>query len=86
MKVIDARSGTEMHVGDTVDWGDGESITLLEVKPGWLSASAHVRRVGARDMLFNGAWQPVTNTFWTPLQVRWTHPRFFLRHVAFLPS
>ena len=87
MKVIDARSGTEMHIGDIVDHGDGESITLLDVKPGWLSAAARVRLVKNDTMMRAGdSWHPVTNTFWMPLQVRWTHPRFFLQHVAFLAS
>lgn len=43
MKVIDARSGREVKIGDTIDWGDGEKITLLDVYPGLFSASALVR-------------------------------------------
>lgn len=43
MRVIDARSGHEVKIGQTIDWGDGESITLLDVDPGIFSASAIVR-------------------------------------------
>lgn len=43
MRVIDARSGHEVRIGQTIDWGDGESLTLLDVDPGLFSASAIVR-------------------------------------------
>lgn len=76
MKVIDPRNGIEMKVGQTSEYPGGESITLLDVKPGWFAALARVRSVTERG----------TSEFWTPLQVRWTHPRFFLQHVGFLPS
>lgn len=34
MKIIDARSGQEMHIGQTITYPGGESVTLLEVRPG----------------------------------------------------
>lgn len=79
--MIDARSGKEMAVGDAVDYSDGESIVLLEVDPGILRARARVRRVIS-------TWPAgvMTREDWVPLQVRWAHPSFFLRHVAFIPS
>lgn len=43
MRVIDARSGKDMKIGDTVEYGDGESTTLLDVYPGLFSASALIR-------------------------------------------
>lgn len=84
MKVIDARSGQELAIGASVSYGDGEGVTLLAVEPGILSARARVR------LAYHDYSQPgeplVTRETWTPLIVRWTHPRFFLQHVAFLPS
>lgn len=42
MKVVDARSGKEMKIGDVADWGNGEYIRLLDVDEGLLTASAFV--------------------------------------------
>jgi hypothetical protein len=81
MKVIDARTGTELAVGTPVIYGDGEGVTLLSVEPGLLSARARIRST-YRDH----ANRLVTSETWCPLAVRWTHPRYFLQHVAFLPS
>lgn len=87
MRVIDTRGGSELAVGATVTYPDGEAITLLEVEPGFLSARARVRMT-YRDYS-NPNYQRgqlVTKDAWTPLAVRWTHPGFFLQHVGFLPS
>ncbi len=116
MKVIDARSGREVKIGDTIDWGDGEQITLLDVDPGLFSASAIVRithrdhsksvlepsgesteivgyyndgRVEAVQSPLLRVVKPgplVTIVREIPLQVKWTHPRFFFQHVAFIAS
>lgn len=82
MRVIDARSGRELKVGDIVDWGDGERLTLIDVEPGWFSASAVIETV-ERDL---DAQRLVTRRMQVPLQVRFTHPAFFLQHVAFINS
>lgn len=42
MKVIDARSGKEVKIGDRIEWGDGEFVKLLDVESGLFSASAFV--------------------------------------------
>lgn len=82
MKVIDSRSGTELEVGQTIDRGGGESVTLLAVEPGLVSAQALVR------MVYVGGPQstPVVTQAWTQLAVRWAHPKYFLQHVGFLSS
>lgn len=72
MRVIDARSGEELVPGMTMTYPDGSGFTLLSVKPGLFTAYAKVNS--------NGVIQTV------PLAVRWTHPRFFMQHVAFFPS
>ncbi len=80
MKIIDARSGQELVPGSDVRYPvfngepDSDNYQLLEVKEGWLTASARIRRL--RD----------GNTRWTHLVVRFTHPSFFLQKVAFVPS
>lgn len=94
MKIIDTRSGEEMTIGQSIRHGDGESVTLLEIDPGILSARARVRIVRRPDFLREdprkpGSFRPaplVTTDMWVPLVVRFTHPAFFLQHVAFLPS
>ena len=90
MKVIDPRNGIELAVGQTSRYPDGESVMLLDVEPGLLSARARVRLVG-RSALYTIDHQTqergmVTIERWVPLRVRWTHPNFFLQHVGFLPS
>lgn len=95
MKIIDARSGQEMTIGQTISYTDGESVTLLEVEPGILQARARARTVH-RDMtklqsagfgVIDMSKLPlITQEQWVPLTVRWTHPAFFLQHVAFFPS
>lgn len=88
MLVIEARTGKAMHVGDTVSYPGGESITLLEAKPGVLTAQARLRMVHLdfSEPALEIAPRYVTREVWVPLQVRWTHPNFFMRWVAFVPS
>lgn len=87
MKVIDTRSGKPITVGQTIEHGDGESVTLLEVEPGLLKARARVSTT-FRDLARAVDNPPlrVIASAWVPLTVRWTHPTFFLEHVGFLPS
>lgn len=76
MKVIDAYTGQEVLVGQTIPTPGGGTMTLVDIDVGLFSASATADfKEGAR----------VTRRIF-PLQVRWTHPRFFLQHVAFIPS
>lgn len=42
MKVIDARSGRELKIGDRVDYPDGEYVKLLDYDPGIFMASAWI--------------------------------------------
>jgi len=77
MKVIDARSGKVLKVGDTVEYPDGESLTLIDVRPAFLTAKVRVRVVQTIPT-------PLTLERWISVDVRWTHPRYFLRPVAFL--
>lgn len=74
MKVIDAFTGRSLKVGDSFSDPSGDDVTLMAVRPGAFSASALLRypRKGL--------------TKWVELQVRWTHPSYFLKHVAFVPS
>lgn len=74
MRVIDARTGAEVHNGSRLAHEPGWTYEVLQIKPGILQASAIVRHV------------ETCKVFEQPLQVRWTHPNFFLQHVAFVPS
>jgi len=84
MKIIDSRSGLFLNVGQTLSYHGGESLTLLQVRPGILSAKALVRLVH-KDYTRPG--DPLTTTeSWTPLIVRYMHPHFRWQRVAFVPS
>lgn len=73
MRVIDARSGREVRVGDVVDYGRGEWWKLLRVEQqGLWEAQALVDGTHGLQRV--------------PLAVRWTHPSFLFQHVAFFPS
>lgn len=75
MKIIDARSGAEVVPGQTVRYEDGEWWRLLEVDPRFFSAHELIEHSSAPG-----------RTRWVPLTVRFTHPGFFGRRVAFVPS
>jgi len=82
MKIIDARSGEELKPGTIVHYLDGGFVELVSVESGLLSASAMIKRRYFNPMA--DKW--VEDTVRTPLHVRWTHPKFFLQHVAFIPT
>lgn len=88
MKVIDARSGREMRIGDTVEYGDGERLRLIDVDSGLFSASAVIettyRDHGTRVEV--GRPPLITRRAQVPMPVHWLHPRFLFQHVAFIPS
>ncbi|MCC7024606.1 MAG: hypothetical protein IT338_17395 [Thermomicrobiales bacterium] len=84
MKIVDARSGKAVQIGQTIKYPwtpefqphGPEWIRLVDVRPGIWSASAIIQRGnGVRS-----------ETLEIPLVVRWTHPSYFLQHVAFLPT
>lgn len=88
MMIIDAHTGKEMQIGDTVDHDDGCIITLLDVRPGFFDASALIQiaysdPASGEPVMRDGV---TARTLWQPLHVRWTHPCFFLKHVGFLPT
>lgn len=69
------------HGQKKVQWGNGEALELLSVEPGLLSAQACILST-YRDQ----TGKLVTQQSWVPLAVRFTHPNYFLRHVAFIPT
>ncbi len=82
MKIIDARSGEVMTPGKTVEYGDGESVTLEEVDDRILSARALLQTVH-RDPYTN---ELVRQRQWVPLRVRFLHPAFMFQRIGFIPS
>lgn len=76
MRVIDAFTGAEVVIGQTIPTPEGGTMTLVDIDAGLFSASATAD--------FRQGSKTIRRVF--PLAVRWTHPRFFLQHVAFIPS
>lgn len=77
MRVIDARSGREVKVGDVVRYSDGDWWELLDLETGFTWARAWVR--GAIEYQTFGPRS-------LPLTVRFLHPEFPLQRVAFAPT
>lgn len=77
MKIIDARSGSEVSLGQTVRYpADPEaSYSLIGVEENVLSAKAFLQCPPGSDQVVA-----------RQLQVRFTHPDHFLQKVAFIPS
>lgn len=76
MKIIDANTGHEIEIGVPFRNVHG-TVTIEHVKEGLLSAKAFIKietDAGA------------THLMRSPLIVRYLHPAFFLKKVAFLPS
>jgi len=95
MKVIDSRSGREMRIGDLVEYPDGESVRLIDVDEGLLSASAIVEvtsidwsaaHIDARTMRVIGTPPLRRGRHQVPMTVRFLHPNYRFQKVAFLPS
>jgi len=74
VRIIDARSGADVVVGQTITYPDGEWWILRKFEPGIFKARAFV--VGNR----------IISPQWVDMPVRYTHPGFFLQRVAFMPS
>jgi len=85
MRVIDARSGKDVQVGDVIDYGVTPAIVggqrewwkLLDVKDHVFTAQALVEYHQGDG---------TTWTRWSPLTVRFTHPAFMFQRVAFVPT
>lgn len=88
MKIIDARSGKEIKIGETIVYSDEEYVKLLDVVSGIFKANALVQRKYPLKYK-TGIHTDVgfaENQIWIPLVVRFIHPKYFLQHVAFIPS
>jgi hypothetical protein len=74
MKVINVRDGQEVRVGELLLMPavDGSRTRLLAVEEHLFSAT--------------GLFDQDGELLRVPLQVRYTHPAFFLQKVAFIPS
>lgn len=75
MIIIDARSGNEVRIGVPVTYplDPDAGYKLLAVKEKLLSATALIQYRGQEPR-------------WTTLLVRYVHPRWFLKKVAFVMS
>jgi hypothetical protein len=76
MKIIDANTGQEPEIGVPFNNING-TMVLLGVEEGLFSA---------RGLFGHPCDNPNCPDVWVPLQVRYTHPGFFLQKVAFIPS
>ena len=89
MKVIDARSGKEMTLGERVEYPNGEWMRLVDVESGLFSATAIVETYAmniADILLPQDERRYIRMTQQVPLTVRWFHPAFLFQHVGFIPS
>lgn len=92
MKIIDAFTGREVKVGDTVPMPGGGEFRVAELSLGPLGLAlnsigyalfgrgliAPKIRVESADQHLNGQW--------VPLMVRQSHPKYPGQTVAFIPS
>jgi hypothetical protein len=78
MIIVDANTGQQVKEGDSFTNVDGHHV-VCAVRSGIFSASILMSTVP------RGANMPLPPQ-WRPLTVRWTHPRFFGRHVGFINS
>jgi len=89
MKVVDARSGAELSVGQRLDYpplqnGDEDWIKLVEVKEGIFTADVRVLLPVLKGPRMDG--RPATGMVTRRLRIRWLHPAFPFQRVVFLPS
>jgi hypothetical protein len=76
LRVIDARSGDDVEIGQTVVYPDGTGWTLIEIDDRFFTAEARVRTWDGQKASEHDQ----------QLAVRFFHPAFFLRRVGFFPS
>lgn len=79
IRVIDARSGDDVKIGQTVTYPEGAGWTLLGVRDQIFSATARVRS-------WDASFGMAPHEHDQPLAVRFLHPSFFLQRVGFFPS
>lgn len=84
LRVIDARSGEDVQVGQIVNYPDGEWIRLDDVRSWFFGASALIT-AAHKDYTKNGG-PIVVKQQRVPLAVRFLHPGFPGERVAFIPS
>ena len=75
MKIVDARSGREIRVGQHVEYVGGDpfdAFTLVSIDDRFFTASATILREGKR--------------FTFPVPVRFMHPSYLFQRVIFYPS
>lgn len=72
MRVIDAFTGKDVCVGDSLVGPNGKTWTLVGLDDRWLRVTARIETEG--------------HIHEVPLQVRFFHPLFFMQRIAFVPS
>jgi hypothetical protein len=82
MKIVDAFTGRAVSVGDVVPSPGGRPWKLLDTRDAFFRVWALVSEVP--DVLDKGTGASAPR--WTELQVRFTHPKYFMQRVAFVPS
>ena len=78
-KIIDARSGRQVQIGDTIRYHGGETMQLLDVKVGVFTA----------DLLVRSRWHENPGgavESWVKGPVRYFHPKFLFRRIVFIPT
>lgn len=78
MRVVDSFTGREVRVGQSCADPYGHTWTLVALEDRFFSARALFEFSGSDRI---GEW-----LVWLPLQVRFTHPKYFGRRVAFVPT
>lgn len=88
MKIVDAFTGRTLQVGDVVPSPGGRSWKLLDTRDAFFRVWAFVSEVPDMGSSLAGVPRvpPELGPRWMELQVRFTHPRYFLQRVAFVPS
>ena len=72
MRIIDANTGHEVRIGVPFSNIYGR-VTIQAINEGWLTAQALMSIDGEKPA-------------WTPLTVRYLHPRFMFQKVGFINS
>lgn len=90
MRIIDARSGEELTVGQRIERNKlGEFVELLEVREqNPFRAMAKIRHayVDLRHVWDINLAPIIEEVVWVPVTVRFLHPKFLFQRVGFLPS
>jgi hypothetical protein len=73
MKIIDAFTGHEIHIGDTQLDGIGNWWTLLDIKDDFFRVWG-LMRIERKEPT------------WVEFPVHFFHPKYFLQRIAFVPT